>query len=662
MRGRAKTRTAAARVARATSPVRARARAGALALLAGVAALPAAAAPPAPDLRAPCAERAPLRRPFFGDTHVHTALSQDASTQGTQATPRDAYRFARGEEIGLPPYDADGRPTRTLALRRPLDFAVVTDHAEQLGEVTICRDPRHPGYAAWVCRLYRRFPRAAFFVMNTKATYFAQPTRFAFCGEGGRLCLDAARGPWREIQDAAEGAYDRSPACRFTTFVGYEWTGATGARNLHRNVIFRGVPVPPLPTSYFEAQTPEALWRSLRGDCLEAGVGCDVLTIPHNSNLSGGRMFLPETSDGQRLDAASARERAFFEPLVEVMQHKGDSECRLGGGNEDELCRFEKLPYGDFQGKYVPWLAEEPSAGGFVRDALKEGLRVEARVGVNPFKYGLLASTDSHLGAAGATDEDRHPGHGGAGAPAASTTPDRLPDDIELNPGGLAVVWAEENSRDALFDAMRRREVYGTSGPRMIVRFFGGWGYPEDLCSDPAFVERAYAGGVPMGGDLPPLARGASEPAPRFAVSAIADPGTLDAPGVPLQRIQIVKGWVESGVNHERVFDVATAPGGGADVDLATCQPRGEGARSLCAVWQDPEFQADLPAFYYARILENPSCRWSARLCRARGVDCRDPASVPPGLEPCCAPDHAWTVQERAWASPIWYTRARSEP
>jgi hypothetical protein len=633
---------------------------GALRFAAGLVAglLPLGAAAQAPDAREPCADHAALRRPFFGDLHVHTAFSQDASTQGTRTLPRDAYRFARGEPLGIQPFRGD-TPLRTLRLARPLDFAAVTDHAEQLGEVAICRDPSLDGYGSWVCRLYRGWPRAAFFVMNTNTSAFAHPTRFGYCGEGGARCLQASGAVWREIQAAAEGAYDRSSACRFTSFVGYEWTGAVTSKNLHRNVIFRNAVVPELPTSYYETQTPQGLWAALRRDCNDRGTGCEALTIPHNSNLSGGLMFMPLEDDGQPLTASGAAERAYFEPLVEVMQHKGDSECLPSAGTPDELCAFEKLPYDAFSGKYLSFLADPPAPSNFVRGALLEGLAQEARVGVNPFRYGIVASTDTHLGAAGAVDERGYPGHGGAGAPAAEELPKGLPDDLEFNPGGLAVLWAEENSRESLFAAMRRREAYGTSGPRLVVRFFGGYGLDEDLCGSPDFAAAGYAGGVPMGGVLPPAPAGA---APSFAVWALRDPGTAEAPGAPLQRIQIVKGWLEGGRPRERVLDVAGNPGNGAGVDLPSCEPRGAGADQLCTVWRDAEFRPEEPAFYYARVVENPTCRWSARLCVAAGVDCADPAKLPEGFEPCCREDHRWTVQERAWTSPIWNAPAERAP
>jgi hypothetical protein len=264
-----------------------------------------------------------------------------------------------------------------------------------------------------------------------------------------------------------------------------------------------------------------------------------------------------------------------------------------------------------------------------------------------------LASTDTHIAAPGLTEEKNHPGHGGAGMGAGEGVPQGFPDDLEFNPGGLAVLWAEENSRDALFAAMQRREAYGTSGTRPVVRFFGGWDYPDDLCASPDFAAQGYAGGVAMGGDLPPApAQGA---APRFALWAIQDPGSEGAPGTPLQRIQIVKGWTEQGEPRERVIDVAGSASD-AGVDLATCERRGAGATGLCSVWTDPDFDPAAPAFYYARVLENPSCRWSQYVCIAAGVDCDDSNSVPEGLRGCCSDDHQPIIQERAWTSPIWYT------
>jgi len=620
-----------------------------------LAALPAASpAVERTEERAPCAEQTPLRRVFFGDLHVHTAFSQDASTQGTRNRPRDAYRFARGEALGIQPYDAEGHALRHLQLARPLDFAAVTDHAELLGETETCSDPGRPGYDSWICRIGRRWPRMAFFLMNTRTA--GGWSRFGFCGADGAHCLDAALVPWGEIQDAAEEAYDRTSACGFTSFVGYEWTGAADFYNLHRNVIFRNAEVPRWPASFYEAKTAPELWTLLERDCLDSDGRCDALVIPHNSNLSGGRMYPPHLPGAPPPgDPAALRRQQLREPLIEVMQHKGDSECWPGapGAARDELCAFEKLPYDGFTGKFVPWLAGEIAPLDFVREILKQGLLVEERSGVNPYQIGLLASTDTHLGTPGAVSEDDFPGHGGAGKPARDAVPVGLPDELEFNPGGLVAIWAEENSRDALFEALRRREVYGTSGPRIRVRLFAGWGLASDLCARGDFAEQGYATGVPMGSFLGERPPGAD--APRLAVRALRDPGSEGRPGTPLQRIQIVKGWVEDETTHERVIDVVGDTSGQASVDLDTCEPKGPAADQLCSVWSDPDFDPAERAFYYARVVENPTCRWSQRLCRAAKVDCSDSATVTEGFEPCCSPQHRPVIQERAWTSPVWY-------
>ena len=394
------------------------------------------------ETREPCKRYDALRIPFFGDLHVHTAFSQDASTQGTRTTPREAYRFARGEQIGIQPFDKEGRASRSLKLARALDFAVVTDHAEQLGGTRICQTPGLRGYDSMLCRTYRQWPRAAFFWMNFRTAGMETPERFGFCGDEGRDCLEAARGVWADIIEAAEGAYDRTSSCGFTTFIGYEWTGAPAGNNLHRNVIFRNDQHTELPISFIEAPAPETLWRDLRAQCIDLEGGCDALIIPHNSNLSGGLMF--ESVDSQRrpIDFAYAAERIAREPLVEVMQHKGDSECVASPLTEDERCDFEKLPYSNFRGKYVRGLRDAPPPQAFVREALKQGLVAESKLGINPFKVGMIGSTDTHLGAAGAVVEDAFLGHGGAGVPARDEIPSGLPDDLEFNPGGLAGIWA----------------------------------------------------------------------------------------------------------------------------------------------------------------------------------------------------------------------------
>ena len=626
-----------------------RGSAAGVALLFALGTAPAAPAFERTETREPCAHSDPLRRPFFGDTHVHTRFSFDAWGQGTLAGPREAYRFARGERIGLQPYDAEGRAQASIQLRRPLDYAVVTDHSDLMGETQMCQRPELPGYGSIVCRVVRAFPGLGYALVNGHVYSNENPARYSFCGEGGEHCIEAGRGPWREIQAAAEEFYDRSAACRFSTFVGYEWTGMPGGNNIHRNVVFRNATAQAYPTTYIETPSQEGLWAALDSECLEAGNGCDVLAIPHNSNVSNGMLFtLPR-------DADEARTRARLETQVEVTQHKGDSECRPGAA--DELCDYETLliPRMMDMATTSELDPDELAPRIFAREVLTAGLVEWRRLGVNPFQFGLIGATDTHLAAPGLVDEDQFRGHA-AGPVSARFGVPPYPDRSDFNPGGLGVIWAEENSRDALFAALRRRETYGTSGPRHLVRFFGGWDYAEDLCGAPDFAARGYAGGVPMGGEFPP--RG-SAAAPRLAVWALRDAGENGAPSAPLQRIQIVKGHVgPDGEGRERVYEVAGDPGNGADVDLASCTPRGAGFEQLCAVWSDPDFDPAAPAYYYARVVENPSCRWNQWACNARGVDCQA-GDVPDGMEACCDPEVPRTVQERAWTSPIWYAPDR---
>jgi len=613
------------------------------------------------EQREPCADYDPLKKPLFGDTHVHTAYSFDANSQDTRNTPDDAYRFAKGERMGIQPYD-DDNPQRFIQLDRPLDFVALSDHAALLGEVHLCTTPGSWTYWHPICVVHRSSTNLSMLLLGGRALGFR--SRWGFCGDQGEYCLEQAGSIWREIQRAAEDAYDRSAACEFTSFVGYEWTASLDdGKNLHRNVVFRNEHVPPLPTSWIDTPSAHELWEHLEGDCMNGGQGCDVLTIPHNSNISGGLMFESAKLESSEtplpvVDAAEARRRQRMEPIVEIMQHKGSSECDVAAGwSNDESCSFETLPYDSFGGGRPSIFTEEPrlpDANNFVIWALTEGLRQQQGLGVNGLKYGIIASTDTHIAAPGLTAETaEHPGHGGFGKGEGAESIEDFADNIEFGPGGLAVVWAEENTRDAIFEAMLRRETYGTSGTRPIVRFFGGWNYPEDLCESRDLVARGYAGGVPMGGDLPPAASSGSTP--RFIVSAVADPGSATLSGLPLQRIQIVKGWLEGGEHREEVFKVAGGDNG-ASVDLTTCEPKGAGADSLCNVWTDPDFDSTSPAFYYARVFENPSCRWSQYTCNAAGVDCSDPASVPEGLAACCAESHKAQIQERAWTSPIWYT------
>jgi len=580
------------------------------------------------DVPPVCDDADPLRRPLFGDLHIHTSFSFDAYLFENRSDPNAAYAFARGATIPLAPVGG----TRTATIDRPLDFAAVTDHSEFLGEVATCLDPALPGYDAPLCRLYRENPQLAFATFG-QVLADTNPQRPVFCGPGGANCIAAGKTVWSRERDAAAAAND---TCAFTSFVAYEWTGTTAGNNLHRNVIFRSDVVPDLPISYYEQPTPDGLWRQLTDTCKTALPGCDVLAIPHNSNFSNGVMFAPQQANGAPFDVEAAQLRAATEPLVEVHQVKGDSECAPGG--PDEECAFENPP------------RDPPSAPlSFVREALLAGMEVASTVGVNPFQLGFIGSTDTHNSTPGATAEAGYQGSHG-------TTDDTLAERLNLNearsginPGGLAVVWAEENTRESIFAALLRRETYATSGTRPIVRAFGGFDLPDSICSSPTLAGDGYAHGVPMGGVLPKPPRGAA--APRFVVSATRDPGTASEPSAPLERIQIVKGWIDGdGHSQERVFDIAGTPVIGANPQ--TCEQSTEGSAALCAVWQDPQWDPAQRAFYYARVLEAPSCRWTARTCVAMNVTCPNP---PPGLAACCDPAIPRTQRERAWTSPIWF-------
>jgi hypothetical protein len=612
------------------------------------------------EVREPCAQHNPLRNAYFGDLHVHTTYSFDAHAFEVRTTPAQAYGFARGEPVALPPLDAQGNGTRMLRIDRPLDFAAVTDHSEYLGEVQACTTPDAPTYNAPTCVTYRGENEN--YAVSTFGLAFTprQPQRFAdICGADGSVCRDLAGDVWQRIQAAADAAYDRRASCAFTTFVAYEYSASPGVSTMHRNVIFRNDHVP-FPTSVFEQATPQGLWAQLKATCLDTGTGCDVLAIPHNSNESNGNMFAVEYPGAATIDdeRAQAAFRARMEPLVEIFQHKGDSECfnGLSGivGAPDELCEFEKRNRSASEDCFDKTGQLGTSGKGclsrldFVRGVLLAGLQEGQRLGVNPYRLGIIASTDTHNGTPGATAEAAFVGHRGTDddTPAKQLGPGALTNGgIIFNPGGLVGVWAEENSRPSLFDALRRRETFGTSGTRISVRFFGGWNLTPGLCGDPRMLQTAYARAVPMGGTL--AARPAGAAAPTFLVAALRDPGTAAHPGTPLQRVQVIKGWIENGEAHQQIYDVAGDPTNGASADPLTCEPRGSGHDSLCAVWTDPAFDPTQPAFYYARAVENPTCRWSTYVCNALPADqqpkaCHDPA-VPT------------TIQERAWSSPVWY-------
>ena len=531
-----------------------------------------------------CPSYSATRSVFFGDLHVHTSYSSDAYAWNARLTPDDAYSFARGRSVAL-------SGTVTHQLGRPLDFAAVTDHSELLSH--------------------------------------AAGTR---------------RGAWEREQQAAALALDAAN-CSFTSFVAYEWTGGYWQ---HRNVIFRNQHVPRIPISSADVHTAEALWGSLRKQCLEARTGCDVLAIPHNTNLSAGLTFRLEPG----MDAADAALRSRMEPLVEMYQAKGNSECKRGVDTDDPLCNFELLGRsacdGSNAGHCTPVCSGTAVHGceaplSYVRNALKKGLLVEEETGENPLRLGIIASTDTHSGTPGSTEESNFKGaHGNL-----ELDPrDRLIPERRFGAGGLAAVWSEENSRESLFLALRRRETYGTSGTRPAVRFFGGFALPQGLCGRHDLVAVGYHAGVPMGGAL--SGRTGAGRRPRFVVWAQRDPGEPGRTGTQLQRIQIIKGWVDraTGKAMEKVFEVAGSPQNGASVDVATCTRSGPGHDELCGELDDPRFDQQERAFYYARVIENPSCRHTA-------YDC---LSLPPANRPAaCQNPSLLTLQEQAWTSPIWY-------
>jgi len=604
------------------------------------------------EVREPCADRNPTRNLYWGDLHVHTAWSFDAYISEVRVDPDQAYRFATGAPVDLPPLGPDGEGTRTVALGRPLDFAAVTDHAEFLGEVALCTTPGTEAYDADICVDFRAGSPDALVPFGL-ALGGSDPQRFQeVCGSDPMGCLSVAADVWQRLQAINEAHYDRTAACEFTSFVAYEWSGTKTLSNLHRNVIFANEQVPQLPVSHYEAPSEYELWRELERTCLDAKGGCDLISIPHNTNWSNGNMFVPDYPLDES-EKKQATRRARVEPLIEIFQHKGDSECQDGVsgilGPPDELCGFEKLRQPGFED-----CGDETGSQGmvgrgcvsrvdFVRGILLEGLREQARIGVNPYKLGVMASTDTHNGTPGLVAEDGYPGHFGAreGDPETRMT-GTVPDGPRNSGGGLMGVWAEQNTRTSLFEAMKRREVYGTSGPRIPLRMFAGHGLPADLCERADLVEQGYELGVPMGGDLEP-----GEGPLRVAVQAFADPGTAGQPGTPLQRLQIVKGWLDAaGERHVEVYDVAGGPSD-AGVDPDSCAATGTaGAAELCAVWTDPDYDPHRPAYYYARAVEDPTCRWSMRDCNLL-----DPATRP---DSCDDPRFSQPIQERAWSSPVW--------
>ncbi|MCH2170498.1 DUF3604 domain-containing protein [Myxococcota bacterium] len=604
-----------------------------------------------PDVgRVACDDYRELRNAYFGELHIHTSWSADAYAFDVRTGPDDAYRFARGEPLEL--YGG-----RTAQLERPLDFAAVTEHASQMGELALCTDPSSPVFSSPRCVAYRGEGTGEEGVMGKMGSRLSalmdrgigKSSRSAeLCGDDFALCQDRMQTQWERLAASAERYYDRSESCSFTTFNGYEYTATPSFAKVHRNVIFRNEFIPKQPIAWVDEPNVWNLWERLREECLDADTGCDVITIPHNSNMSNGLMFeLDYGVESPERQAELAALRARIETLIEVMQTKGDSECRNGlwqvEGGRDPYCDWEK------------WRRLEPApedcedgtgSGGvmgqgcqsrsdFARYALVDGLREAKRLGVNPIKFGMSASTDNHNSNAGDTEETSYQGLlGWQDAEPATRIVESQPTlaVANFNPGGLVGVWAEQNTRDAIFDAMKRRETFGTSGTRIRPRFFGGWDMPSDLCQRPDWLSVAEGSGVTMGSDLTARPRTASSPV--FVSAALRDPGAPGLTSWPLERIQVIKAWAGEGdVTHQRVVDVAVADDGGAD--------------SLCGVWEDPDFDPQKHAVYYSRVLEVPSPRWSTIEC-----DGLEPAQRPAA---CDHPDLQKKTRERAWTSPIWY-------
>ena len=585
-------------------------------------------------------------RVYWGDTHLHTSFSMDAGAFGCRLGPRDAYRFAKGHEVTA----SSGQPAR---LARPLDFLVVADHSDGFGffplmmsgDPAILADPQGRRWYDMV-----RGGQGASAAIEIIQNFGKGTISKAIFPVPGTTAYQNA---WQEIIKSAEEANDPG---HFTAFIGFEWTSNTGGNNLHRNILFRddaskASMVEPYTTMKpLGSDNPRDLWKWM--SAYEEKTGGHVLAIAHNGNLSNGRMFpLIESFTGKPIDREYAETRALRERIYEATQIKGDGETHPFLSPNDEFANYERWDKGnlDLSEKKKPEMLEFE----YARAALRNGLKLEQELGVNPYKFGMIGSTDAHTGLA-AIDEDNFWGKTSNVEPSATRathpwvkTQDAVIMGWEQTASGYAGVWATENTREALFDAMQRKEVYATTGPRMIVRFFGGWEFaPGDANTrNPAVV--GYDKGVPMGGDLSNAPSGKS---PTFLVAALKDPI-----GANLDRIQIIKGWLDAkNETHEKIYDVVWSgdrkpdakgklPSVGDTVDVPNATYTNTiGASELIKVWKDPEFDASQRAFYYVRVLEIPTPRWTAYDAKYYGI------TMPPEVP--------MKGQERAYTSPIWYT------
>jgi Protein of unknown function (DUF3604) len=578
----------------------------------------------------------PLRNAYFGDLHLHTGLSFDAYILRTNTRPNDSYAYAKGQPVNY--------LGKTEQRKAPLDFLAVTDRAEYLGVLSMTADPNNPlSKTEWAKVNANDF--------KVSEAAYSKVVAGVLSGKPDAQLNDPAYGKsaWLQIIDAAEKNYEPG---KFTTFIGFEWTSAPALdrvkpQNLHRCVIFRGSKVPAMPFSAFDSLDPEQLWTYLEN---ARNTGDDVIAVPHNGNASNGLMFDSKTLAGKPITRDYAERRIANEPLTEIAQGKGQSETHPLLSPNDEFARFEL--WETLVGYPAP---AHFMKGSYVRQAYGVGQELQEKIGANPFKYGIEAGTDYHSGIT-STEEDNYPGsHGIAdNDPKAVLAPAKYSAGgeslIAIGAQGLTGAWAEENTRESIFAAFKRKETFGTSGNRIQVRMFGSWNYPADLTKQSNWIKAAYDGGVPMGSDLPPAPSGAKGPS--FVVYALKDPrmGNLD-------RIQVIKVRTKNGKSHEKIFDVAWSgdrkpdpktgkvPAVGNTVDLKTATYTNTiGSTELSGVWSDPEFDSQSYATYYARVLEIPTPRWST----IWAVKYNLPLNEKMGN----------TIQERAWTSPIWYTPA----